>query len=158
MRNIQSPAKMIFHDAPDGKLCLTANEFRASDKGNAVPAGHARTTERGKGGAMSFVRNAWYVAGFSRDFAEGLTPVTICDQRMVMFRASDGHVAALEDRCPHRLLPLSRGRRIGDTIQCGYHGMTFDSAGKCVRVPGQDNLPSSAYVDAFPVREAHGLV
>lgn len=107
---------------------------------------------------MPFVRNAWYVAGWSTDFAEDLVPVTICAQPMVMFRASDGSVAALEDRCPHRLLPLSKGKRIGDTIQCGYHGMTFDACGKCVRVPGQDNLPASAYVDAFPVEERHGVV
>jgi vanillate O-demethylase monooxygenase subunit len=65
---------------------------------------------------------------------------------------------ALEDRCPHRLLPLSKGRRIGDTVQCGYHGMTFGPDGACVRVPGQANLPASAYVESFPVAERHGIV
>ncbi len=107
---------------------------------------------------MSFVKNAWYVAGWSSDFGESLVPLTMLNQNLVMFRAADGRIAALEDRCPHRQLPLSRGKRIGDTIQCGYHGMTFDTGGKCVRVPGQDNLPGSAYVDAFPVHEAHGIV
>ena len=38
-----------------------------------------------------------------------------------------GRVVALEDRCPHRLLPLSKGKRVGDDVQCGYHGMTFDA-------------------------------
>lgn len=107
---------------------------------------------------MSFIRNAWYVAGWSRDFGEELRALTIVDQRLVMFRTSSGDVVALEDRCPHRLLPLSKGKRIGDTIQCGYHGMTFDGAGKCVRVPGQDNLPASAYVEAYRVEERHGIV
>lgn len=107
---------------------------------------------------MPFVRNAWYVAGWSSAFGEALTALTILDQNLVMFRASDGRVVALEDRCPHRLLPLSKGRRIGDTIQCGYHGMTFDGAGKCVRVPGQDNRPASAYVEAFPVEERNDIV
>lgn len=107
---------------------------------------------------MAFVRNAWYVAGWSSNFGDALAPLTILNQNLVMFRASDGHIVALEDRCPHRLLPLSKGRRIGDTIQCGYHGMTFDGAGKCVRVPGQDNRPSSAYVDAFPVEERSDIV
>ncbi|MHA6346110.1 aromatic ring-hydroxylating dioxygenase subunit alpha [Roseivivax sp. CAU 1761] len=107
---------------------------------------------------MPFVRNAWYVAGWSRDFADELAPIRICAQNLVLFRASDGRLAALEDRCPHRLLPLSKGRRIGDTIQCGYHGMTFGADGKCVRVPGQANLPASAYVDAYPVEERHGIV
>ncbi|MFD2737991.1 Rieske 2Fe-2S domain-containing protein [Sulfitobacter aestuarii] len=107
---------------------------------------------------MSFVRNAWYVAGWSREFGEALVPLTICAQNLVVFRASDGAITALEDRCPHRLLPLSHGKRIGDTIQCGYHGMTFGTDGKCVRVPGQSNLPASAYVDAYPVLERHGIV
>lgn len=107
---------------------------------------------------MSFVRNAWYVAGWSRDFGDDLKPVTITGQNMVMFRASTGRVVALEDRCPHKQLPLSKGKRIGDTVQCGYHGMTFDCSGKCVRVPGQDNLPRSAYVDAFAVEERNGIV
>ena len=107
---------------------------------------------------MSFVRNAWYVAGWSRDFGEALRALEITGQRLVMFRTSQGTVKALEDRCPHRLLPLSKGKRIGDTIQCGYHGMTFDGAGQCVRVPGQQNTPKSAYVEAFPVEERHGIV
>ena len=107
---------------------------------------------------MSFVRNAWYVAGWSRDINEALVPLTICAQNLVLFRCNDGAIAALEDRCPHRLLPLSKGKRIGDTIQCGYHGMTFGADGKCVRVPGQSNLPKSAYVDSYPVLERHGIV
>ena len=107
---------------------------------------------------MSFVKNAWYVAGWSRDFDAALRALTIVGETLVFFRASDGELVALEDRCPHKLLPLSRGKRIGDTIQCGYHGMTFGRDGKCVRVPGQDNLPKSAYVDAYPVQERHGIV
>lgn len=107
---------------------------------------------------MGFVTNAWYVAGWSRDFGDDLVPLTMLDRRLVVFRRSDGRLAVLEDRCPHRLLPLSKGERVGDTIQCGYHGMTFDGGGKCVRVPGQDNLPASAYVETFPVEERHGIV
>ena len=107
---------------------------------------------------MSFVKNAWYVAGWASEFSDELCALTILDQKIVMFRASTGNVVALEDRCPHRLLPLSMGKRIGDDIQCGYHGMTFDCAGKCVRVPGQDNVPASAYVEAYPIHEKHDIV
>lgn len=107
---------------------------------------------------MGFVKNAWYVAGWSHDFGDELKPLTIVGENIVFFRASDGQLVALEDRCPHKLLPLSKGKRIGDTVQCGYHGMTFGKDGRCVRVPGQDNLPASAYVDAFPVEERHGIV
>ncbi|WP_118133031.1 aromatic ring-hydroxylating dioxygenase subunit alpha [Oceanicella sp. SM1341] len=107
---------------------------------------------------MEFVRNAWYVAGWSSEFDDALRRFTILGDHVVMFRRSDGTVAALEDRCPHRLLPLSQGKRIGDTVQCGYHGLTFDCSGKCVRVPGQSNLPASAYVEAYPIVEKHDIV
>ena len=107
---------------------------------------------------VSFVRNAWYVAGWSKDFGDDLRALEITGQRLVMYRTSDGKVVALEDRCPHRLLPLSKGKRVGDTIQCGYHGMTFDGTGTCVRVPGQDNTPKSAFVNAYPIEERHGIV
>jgi vanillate O-demethylase monooxygenase subunit len=105
-----------------------------------------------------FVKNSWYVAGWSRDFGDDLRALEITGQRLVMFRTIAGKVKALEDRCPHRLLPLSKGKRIDDTIQCGYHGMTFDGDGKCVRVPGQENTPSSAFVETFPIEERHGIV
>lgn len=107
---------------------------------------------------MSFVRNSWYVAGWSKDFGEKMRPLQIVGVHIVLFRSSAGVLSALEDRCPHRLLPLSKGKQIGDTIQCGYHGMTFDHSGKCVRVPGQDNTPQRANVQAFPVVERHGIV
>jgi len=105
-----------------------------------------------------FVKNAWYVAGWSSEFAQSLQRVTLLGQHMVMYRTSTNLVVALEDRCPHRLLPLSKGKRIGDDIQCGYHGMTFDCSGACVRIPGQDNVPASAYVDTFPVVEKNNIV
>ena len=105
-----------------------------------------------------FVKNAWYVAGWSSEFGEELLRVTVLKQHIVMYRISSGEVVALEDRCPHRQLPLSLGKRLGDDIQCGYHGMTFDCKGACIRVPGQDNLPATASVNAFPIVEKNNIV
>ncbi|TCS63279.1 vanillate O-demethylase monooxygenase subunit [Primorskyibacter sedentarius] len=106
----------------------------------------------------NFVRNAWYVAGWSTEIDDALRRFTILGDHVVMYRKSDGGVVALEDRCPHRLLPLSKGKRVGDDVQCGYHGLTFDCSGACIRVPGQTNQPKSAYVLAFPTYEKHGIV
>lgn len=106
----------------------------------------------------TFVRNAWYVAGWSREIDQELRRFVILDDHVLMYRREDGSVAALEDRCPHRQLPLSMGKRIGDQVQCGYHGLTFDSQGQCVRVPGQDRIPTSACVSAYPVEERHDIV
>ncbi|GIT06430.1 MAG: hypothetical protein CM1200mP30_00600 [Pseudomonadota bacterium] len=86
---------------------------------------------------MEFVRNAWYVAGWSSEFSNDLSTVKILDENIVMYRTSKGQVIAMEDRCPHRFLPLSMGKLIGDDIQCGYHGITYNCEGMCVRIPGQ---------------------
>ena len=61
-------------------------------------------------------------------------------------------------RCPHRLLPLSYGTVVGDVLQCGYHGMCFDSEGHCTRVPAQSRIPTDAQVRSFPVMEHWGMV
>jgi len=106
---------------------------------------------------MNYIRNHWYVAGFSREFDDGFTTATILEDEIVLYRTDDG-VVAFQDRCPHRALPLSMGKRIGDTIQCGYHGLTFGPDGGCVRVPGQRSIPPQAQVRKYPTHEQNGLV
>ncbi|MEC8262749.1 MAG: Rieske 2Fe-2S domain-containing protein, partial [Pseudomonadota bacterium] len=71
-----------------------------------------------------FIRDSWYVAGWSADFTHDLTPLRILDEPIVLFRTEEGRPAALEDACPHRKLPLSKGRLKGATVECGYHGLT----------------------------------
>ena len=105
-----------------------------------------------------FVRNAWYVAAWGSAIGDALTPVRMLDEEIVLYRMSDGRVAALEDACPHRKLPLSMGRRKGDAVECGYHGLTFDCSGTCLRVPGTEHVPHRARVRAYPSEERYGLV
>jgi vanillate O-demethylase monooxygenase subunit len=108
--------------------------------------------------AMPFVRNCWYVAAWARDVQNAPVARTILGEKIALFRKEDGDVAALEDRCPHRLLPLSQGQVKGNSLQCGYHGLTFDSAGLCIDAPSQDTIPDGACVRAYPVAERLGLV
>ena len=107
---------------------------------------------------MKFVKNAWYVAGWADEFRDTLRSIRILDHNIVTFRSSNGSVVALDDRCPHKYLPLSKGQLVKDQIVCGYHGLTFDGKGYCTRVPGQSSIPSSAKVHAYPIDERHGIV
>ncbi len=104
-----------------------------------------------------FVKNAWYPAAWSRDISRSLIQRRICGQLVVLYRTTSGDVAALEDACPHRLAPLSMGRLKGDAIECGYHGLTFDCGGQCIRIPGQPTIPPNARVRSFPIAERMGL-
>ena len=99
-----------------------------------------------------FIRNAWYVAGLSEEFGQTLRAIKILNEEIVIYRITNGNPVALEDACPHRKLPLSMGVLEGDHVVCGYHGLTFDCSGKCVRAPTQKNaIPSRAVVNSYPV-------
>src|SRR5262249_47489181 len=62
-------------------------------------------------------------------------------------------MVAQENRCCHRLAPLSRGRKEGDDLRCMYHGLKFAPSGKCIEIPQQDIIPSTAVVRSYPVVE-----
>ena len=105
-----------------------------------------------------FLRNAWYVAAFSREIGHALQPIKLLDESVVLYRTSSGEVAALEDACPHRKLPLSMGRLKGDAVECGYHGLTFNVQGACIDAATQTRIPPLACVRSYPVRERYGLI
>jgi len=106
-----------------------------------------------------FLRNAWYVAGWSREFGRELRGETFLGERIVFYRTGDGKPVALEDACPHRKLPLSKGRLIGDTVECGYHGLTFNCQGSCVAAPTQPGrIPTRATVKSYPVADRYRLL
>lgn len=105
-----------------------------------------------------FLENAWYVAAQSKVIDDQLFSIMLMGQKLVIFRDSEGKVAALEDACPHRKMPLSMGVRVGDAIQCGYHGLTFDTFGKCVHAPTQETIPGNAFVRSYPIVEKYKLI
>jgi vanillate O-demethylase monooxygenase subunit len=108
--------------------------------------------------AGKFLRNAWYVCAWDKEVGRELLSRTICGEPVVVFRLESGTPVVLEDRCCHRHLPLSKGRLIGDTLQCGYHGLEFDGSGNCIRVPGQTRVPPGARVRGYPTVERHRFV
>ena len=106
----------------------------------------------------NFLKNAWYVAALSTEVERILKPVRLLSEAIVLYRTQDGKPVALEDACPHRKLPLSMGRIKGDTVECGYHGLTFDCAGKCVDAATQDRIPPFAVVRSYPALDKYGLL
>lgn len=105
-----------------------------------------------------FVTDEWYVMGFTADFDHSLKPMRLLGQGVVTYRKSDGHVVVLEDRCPHRSFPLSRGSLDGDVIVCGYHGFRFDGCGDLIEVPSQSTCPKGVGIRNYATHEVHGLV
>jgi phenylpropionate dioxygenase-like ring-hydroxylating dioxygenase large terminal subunit len=101
----------------------------------------------------------WYPLAWSRELKPGRSlAVRFAGEPIVLVRPANGEVYALEDRCAHRQVPLSRGVVQDATIRCCYHGWRYDRSGCCVEVPylGKDKLPNG--VRAYPCREAGGLI
>ena len=71
---------------------------------------------------------------------------------------------AFDDRCPHRLVPLSEGRIAEDgLLECPYHGWAFKGDGNCDRIPqqpegGQAHTSKRACVKSLPTAERQGLL
>ena len=105
-----------------------------------------------------FLRNHWYTAAWSDELGSEPLPVTMLDEDVLLYRKQDGTPVALENRCAHRRMPLSKGRIIGDEIMCGYHGLVYDCTGACVKVPGQVRVPKGTRVKSYPVVERHAFI
>lgn len=106
----------------------------------------------------NYPRDCWWVAAKAEEVTDKPLARWLLDEPVVMFRKSDGTIAALEDRCPHRWAPLSLGEVIDDTLVCGYHGFRFDCSGACVKIPTQDKIPERAKVRAYPIVEQDRFV
>ncbi|HTN73509.1 MAG TPA: aromatic ring-hydroxylating dioxygenase subunit alpha [Methylomirabilota bacterium] len=103
-------------------------------------------------------RNAWYLAAWNNEIRDRPLGRTILNEEIVFFRNQEGRIVALEDRCCHRGAPLSLGVVTSMGLQCNYHGMTFDSSGKCVWIPSQDSIPSHMKVKHYRIAERQPFV
>lgn len=109
-------------------------------------------------GEAPWPANHWYVAACSHELAHAPLARELLGLPVVMFRAADGSAGALFDRCPHRGMPLSEGEILGHALQCPYHGMQFDTSGRCIHIPSSSTIPARMCVPSYPVREELGLV
>jgi nitrite reductase/ring-hydroxylating ferredoxin subunit len=107
---------------------------------------------------VSFIKNTWYMAGWSEELTDQLLSRRLFDRQIVFFRKQDGSIAALADRCPHRFAPLSKGEKVGDAVQCAYHGLTFDGSGTCIRNPFADKIPAAARVQSWAVVKRYDII
>ena len=101
----------------------------------------------------------WYPVAWSSELKPGRTyAAQFAGEPVVLARPKGSPVFALEDRCAHRQVPLSKGVVDGCAIRCCYHGWTYDGAGRCIDVPylGKGRLPNG--VRSYPCQEKDGMI
>jgi vanillate O-demethylase monooxygenase subunit len=112
--------------------------------------------------ANQYVRNCWYVAGFSSEFEKGkLSGHKIANKAIVIWRTNDGKISAFDGRCVHKRFPLSEGRLLENgLLECAYHGLCYNAKGECVKIPSLPDgpIPKNAKLNPFPVLEQDGIV
>jgi len=107
----------------------------------------------------SYLKNAWYMAAWSSEVGRRLFRRVIMDQAIVFYRKGDGTAVAMSNRCAHRFGPLHLGKLEGDTVACPYHGLRYNSAGKCVFNPnGNQIVPAGARLTVYPIIERYGVL
>ena len=110
------------------------------------------------------IRNSWYAAGFSSEFRDAdIQRHIVAGRPIVMWRAADGQVTALDGRCAHKRFPMWDGKLLDDgSLECAYHGFAYDTAGRCVAIPAlrdrSDRIPATARLQKFPIVEQDGMV
>jgi phenylpropionate dioxygenase-like ring-hydroxylating dioxygenase large terminal subunit len=105
----------------------------------------------------NFLKDCWYVAAMSQEVSTKPLGRTLLERAVVLFRTEEGAVVALNDRCPHRFVPLSLGKVIGSSIQCTYHGLRFGPNGSCIHNP-HGKVAQRLRIDAYPTIERYGYI
>jgi phenylpropionate dioxygenase-like ring-hydroxylating dioxygenase large terminal subunit len=109
---------------------------------------------------------AWYPVFYTEDLNQAKpNKFTLLDRDLVIWWDRHSHQwKAFDDRCPHRLVPLSEGRIADDgLLECPYHGWAFKGDGSCDRIPQQPegglaHTSKRACVASLPTAARQGLL
>jgi vanillate O-demethylase monooxygenase subunit len=108
----------------------------------------------------SVLSGFWYPVAVAGDVKQTPVKGKLLDVELVIYSA-EGRITVAQDRCPHRHIRLSAGQIVDDRIVCAFHGLAFDSAGQCVKVPalGRDaKIPPRYRLRTFRSEVRYGLV
>lgn len=124
--------------------------------------------EAGKG-SFNWLKQWYPVAVIDQDCTDKSKPHNLQllgKDLVIWFDQVQSKWRCFEDKCPHRLAPLSEGRVEADgTLLCAYHAWRFDGSGACTSLPQaakgveeKARTNKRACAVNFPTMEAQGLL
>ena len=112
------------------------------------------------------VAETWYPVAYLEDLDKTLpTRFILLDRGIVIWWDPNQSIwRVFEDKCPHRLAPLSEGRVNEEgLLECPYHGWAFSGSGSCERIPQasedvQAQLSNRSCAVVLPTSAKQGLL
>ncbi len=106
--------------------------------------------------------NDWHavLSVASLEAANNVTGARVLGEDIVIWRAGS-EIRAWKDLCVHRGTRLSLGEVLPDnSLQCPYHGWTYDAAGQCVNIPAhpEQKPPTKARAIVYQATVAYDMV
>ena len=109
------------------------------------------------------IQNQWYAVLSSSDVGPGqVVAARRFGEDLIFIRDSAGKLGCMTDRCPHRGASLGKGCMKDDHIQCPFHGIEYDTDGRCVHIPSEGRASEADYsrfdLKHYPIREIGDIV
>lgn len=125
---------------------------------------HKLLAETGESTAMGrLLRRYWMPVLLSSELVGDGAPLRLrlLGEDLIAFRASDGTIGLLGERCAHRGASLFFAKNADCKLRCWYHGWQYDRDGNCVDQPNEP--PQARFKDkvkqkAYPCIEKNGAI
>ncbi len=125
------------------------------------PSFEEASNRRQKVRAAGMDPNYWYAVSLDEKVHKGqVVEVKFWNNSVALYRDSRGALHAMEDRCAHRQIKLSKGQVVGDRLVCDYHGWEYEPSGKLAKVPHElfgHRMPQCK-LKSFAVQVRYGLI
>jgi phenylpropionate dioxygenase-like ring-hydroxylating dioxygenase large terminal subunit len=130
-------------------------------KKSAPPTFEEAKNRRQKVRAAGMNPDYWYAVEWAKSLSRGqVMEVKFWGKSIALYRDENGALHAMEDRCAHRQLKLSKGKVVGCNLVCTYHGWEYAGDGHCAKIPHDlfGNKMPNIQLASYPVDERYGLI
>ncbi|KAK9835403.1 hypothetical protein WJX81_007403 [Elliptochloris bilobata] len=132
---MKNSARVNFREA--GKEAQAQDAAAVATQQSALAPEDAPAPAAPEQGSFNWYKN-WYPVAIADDL-DPLKPFAtkLLGKELVVWRDAEGQWRCFQDKCPHRLAPLSEGRiePSDGTLQCSYHGWRYSGSGTAAAIP-----------------------